>query len=38
MEGTDSLYVRPEQALRVMKVIDLIFETQEQGHGLSCHI
>lgn len=38
IEGTDSLYVRPEQTLRVMKVIDLIFETQEQGHGLSCHI
>ncbi len=38
IEGTEPLYVRPEQALRVMRVIDRIFETQKQGHGLPCRI
>lgn len=32
------LIVKPEQCLRVMKVIDLIFEAEKQGHGLSCRI
>ena len=32
------LIVKPEQCLRVMKVIDLIFESEKLGHGLACHI
>lgn len=32
------LIVKPEQCLRVMKVIDLIFESDRQGHGLACRI
>lgn len=32
------LMVKPEQCLRVMKVIDLIFEAEKQGHGLACRI
>lgn len=38
MEGREELIVKPEQALRVMKVIDLAFASQEQGVGLTCHI
>lgn len=32
------LIVKPEQCLRVMKVIDLIFEAEKQGHGIACRI
>lgn len=32
------LIVKPEQALRVMKVIDLIFKSQELGEGIKCSI
>ncbi|MBM6900982.1 hypothetical protein H6B10_14900 [Gemmiger formicilis] len=32
------LIVKPEQCLRVMKVIDLIFESDRQSHGLACRI
>lgn len=35
--GAD-LIVKPEQCLRVMKVIDAVFESQRLGHGLSCRI
>ena len=38
LEGREELIVKPTQALRVMKVIDLAFESQKQGVGLSCHI
>lgn len=38
IEGTAPLLVRPDQALRVMQVIDLVFRAQEEGHGLSCRI
>ncbi len=38
MEGKEELLVRPEQALRVMRVIDLIFEVDRVGHGLPCRI
>lgn len=38
LEGREELIVKPEQALRVMKVIDLAFESQKQGVGLACHI
>ena len=32
------LLVKPEQALRVMQVIDLLFESERVGHGLRCRI
>lgn len=38
LEGTEELIVKPEQALRVMKVIDLIFESDRTGTGVSCYI
>lgn len=38
IEGEEELVVKPEQALRVMRVIDLVFRAQEEGHGLSCRI
>ena len=38
LENGEPLIVRPEQALRVMKVIDLLFESQDRNMGLSCNI
>lgn len=38
LDGREELIVKPEQALRVMRVIDLIFESNEKGTGLSCEI
>ena len=38
MDKTADLIVMPEQALRVMKVIDVAFESQRQGVGLMCRI
>ncbi len=38
IEGREELIVKPEQALRVMQVIDLVFRSQKEGHGLSCRI
>lgn len=38
MEGREQLIVTPKQALRVMKVIDLVFQAQKEGHGLDCYI
>ncbi len=38
IEGMEELIVKPEQALRVMKVVDLCFASEEQGVGLACHI
>lgn len=38
IDGTQELIVKPEQALRVMKVIDYIFESQQAGKKLTCHI
>ncbi len=35
--GAD-LIVKPEQALRVMKVIDALFASQQAGHGLAVNI
>lgn len=32
------LIVKPQQALRVMKVIDAIFESEKTGHSISCRI
>lgn len=36
--GEEPLLVTPEQALRVMRVIDLLFESAKVGHGLPCRI
>ncbi|SHK26661.1 Predicted dehydrogenase [Anaerocolumna jejuensis DSM 15929] len=38
MEGKAELIVKPQQALRVMKVIEKVFESEETGAGVSCHI
>ena len=38
MDGKAELRVRPEQALRVMKVVDLIFQSDAEGRSLSCDI
>lgn len=32
------LIVKPTQCLRVMRVIDLLFESQEKKHGIACYI
>ena len=37
-EGKAELIVKPEQALRVMKVIDAIFESNKTGRGIVCSI
>lgn len=36
-EGAD-LIVKPQQALRVMQVIDTVFAANDAGHGLPCRI
>ena len=33
-----TLQMKPAQCLRVMRVIDLIFEAEKQDHGMTCHI
>ena len=38
LDGREDLIVKPEQALRVMKGIDLIFQSNEKGVGLACRI
>ena len=38
IKGTEELIVKPEQALRVMKVIDYVFESQQKGKKIMCHI
>ena len=38
MEGREELIVKPEQALRVMKVIEKVFESQIKGKGIKCSI
>ncbi len=38
MNGEGELIVKPEQALRVMKVIEMIFRSEESGMGISCNI
>lgn len=38
LEGKEELAVKPEEALRVMTLIDFIFETARRGEPQSCHI
>ena len=38
LDGKAELIVKPEQALRVMKVIDTIFESDSTGKGIACSI
>lgn len=38
IEGKAELIVKPEQTLRVMKVIDKIFEAREKNAGVTCNI
>lgn len=38
LDHNDELIVKPEQALRVMKVIDLIFASEKAKHGMECNI
>lgn len=36
IEGQAEPYVKAEEALRVMKIIELAFESREKGRGVSC--
>ena len=38
LEGRAELIVKPEEALRVMKVIDLMFKASREGCGQKCEI
>jgi len=38
LDSKAELIVKPEQCLRVMRVIDKVFESQEKGVGISCRI
>ncbi|MBQ3669671.1 MAG: Gfo/Idh/MocA family oxidoreductase, partial [Clostridia bacterium] len=38
LDGKAELIVKPAETLRVMKVIDLLFKSAEEGHGFSCEI
>ena len=38
LDGKAELIVKPEQCLRVMKVVDAIFESHEKGHSISVNI
>lgn len=38
IEGKEELIVKPEQALRVMKVIEKVFESEKSGTGIRCYI
>ncbi|MDR3304098.1 MAG: Gfo/Idh/MocA family oxidoreductase [Treponema sp.] len=38
LEGKAAPIVKPEQALRVMKLIDLVFQSDEQKHGVECSV
>ena len=38
IEGTQELIVKPEQALRVMNVVDLMFKADAEGKGQECRI
>jgi len=38
IEGREELIVKPAESLRVMKVVDAIFESDKTGHSVACHI
>lgn len=38
LDGKEELIVKPEQSLRVMKVIDAVFQSAETGTAISCCI
>ncbi len=38
LDRGEELIVKPEQCLRVMKVIDMIFESHQEKHGKACYI
>ncbi|MEG2087852.1 MAG: hypothetical protein RR022_06590 [Angelakisella sp.] len=38
LEGKEELIATPQQALRVMRVIALTFESSSRMQGMSCHI
>lgn len=38
IDGVEALIVKPEQALRVMRVVDTVFEASRIGHGVNCYI
>lgn len=38
LDGKADLIVKPEEALRVMKVIDLLFLSAKEGQGIKCSI
>ena len=38
LDGSAELIVKPEQSLRVMRIIDLLFRAAEEGHGFKCEL
>ncbi|MDR2534727.1 MAG: Gfo/Idh/MocA family oxidoreductase [Treponema sp.] len=38
LDGKTTPLVKPEQALRVMKLIDLVFLSDKEKHGIACNI
>ncbi|MGI6199208.1 MAG: Gfo/Idh/MocA family protein [Christensenellales bacterium] len=38
LDGTAELIVKPEQALRVMRVVDAIFQSEQEGRSIQCRI
>ncbi len=38
LNGTEELIVKPEQCLRVMNIIDMVFASAENGGAVSCYI
>ena len=38
LNGSEELIVKPEQCLRVMKVIDAVFESAKTGLSIKCSI
>lgn len=38
LDKGEELIVKPEECLRVMRVIDAVFQAEAQGHGLKCEI
>ncbi|MBE5768302.1 MAG: Gfo/Idh/MocA family oxidoreductase [Clostridiales bacterium] len=38
MDGREELFIKPEQALRVMKVIDLMFVADKENRSIACEI
>ena len=38
IKGEEELHVKSEQALRVLRIIELAFQSAEEGRGIACSI